>query len=428
MVTALVAALLAGLVPSLVGSVSAADAVGTEPGGQVDDDADELTLPRFRVSGTLADGVEIDMGLDVEDLGIWPEHPGVVPVEVPSGGEFAASLIDGSSTNDHLWFFAAGAAGDYQLTLTDTVIDLSRTYIPTANGSSLSGAPRGAFLDPMALSSCSTDPPVSNPEITGRANQRFLAGNPGKKKCGTDWGNDFTLTSHEVKRDFGRGTKDSLALVAIDHESAVFLDTDEDADAMLALRGIGDGFVGTLAEGPDGSFPKEQASSFLGPRLKGKELVSWAKKVTEPSQTCAWKSTFKLGKKSQRALTDFWPRFFAVATGASGAQGEIRTLLNEDQFRVDIDRASGESETLVESPIVADGPFYFFTPDNWEVLVKVLDGCAFNGHFWIFAAAATDVEYTLTVTDTQAGAMTYADPLGQNAPAVVDTQAFAGCS
>ncbi len=74
------------------------------------------------------------------------------------------------------------------------------------------------------------------------------------------------------------------------------------------------------------------------------------------------------------------------------------------------------------------GLFWFFEPDNWELLIKVLDGCNYSGHHWVFAAAATDVEYTLTVTDTASGATrTYGNELGNPAPAVVDTQAFATC-
>ncbi|NQV05423.1 hypothetical protein HQ535_02650 [bacterium] len=77
---------------------------------------------------------------------------------------------------------------------------------------------------------------------------------------------------------------------------------------------------------------------------------------------------------------------------------------------------------------LGDGLFYFFDPDNAEMLVKVLDGCDFNGHFWVFAAAATDIEYTLTVTDTQTDeSRTYGNALGSPAPAVVDTVAFASC-
>ena len=74
------------------------------------------------------------------------------------------------------------------------------------------------------------------------------------------------------------------------------------------------------------------------------------------------------------------------------------------------------------------GLFFFSDADNWELLVKVLDGCGFNGHFWVFAAATTNVEYTLTVTDTQSGSVNeFHNPLGQASPAILDTSAFATC-
>ena len=49
------------------------------------------------------------------------------------------------------------------------------------------------------------------------------------------------------------------------------------------------------------------------------------------------------------------------------------------------------------------GYFWFFTPDNVEVVVKVLDGCGFNNRFWVFAGGLTNVEVELTVTDTTTG-------------------------
>ncbi|MEE8522333.1 MAG: hypothetical protein V3T72_00245, partial [Thermoanaerobaculia bacterium] len=74
------------------------------------------------------------------------------------------------------------------------------------------------------------------------------------------------------------------------------------------------------------------------------------------------------------------------------------------------------------------GLFWFFDPDNWEMMIKVLDGCGFNDHFWVFASATTNVEYTLRVTDTQTGVMKeYFNPLGNAAPAITDTGAFATC-
>jgi hypothetical protein len=47
-----------------------------------------------------------------------------------------------------------------------------------------------------------------------------------------------------------------------------------------------------------------------------------------------------------------------------------------------------------------------------------------NGHFWLFYGALSDVQYTLTVTDTSSGAVrTYTNPAGQFA-SVADTAAF----
>ncbi len=76
------------------------------------------------------------------------------------------------------------------------------------------------------------------------------------------------------------------------------------------------------------------------------------------------------------------------------------------------------------------GLFYFFSENNIEMLVKVLDGCDIPGFdtYWVFFAATTNVEFTLTVTDTLANVVkTYTNPLGQPANAVTDTGAFATC-
>lgn len=88
---------------------------------------------------------------------------------------------------------------------------------------------------------------------------------------------------------------------------------------------------------------------------------------------------------------------------------------------------SGHGKTVPLATETA-GLFWFFQPDNWEIQVKVIDGCAFNQRYWVFAAATTDVAYTLTVTDTASGAeMNYENALGTSAAAITDTDAFATC-
>ena len=74
------------------------------------------------------------------------------------------------------------------------------------------------------------------------------------------------------------------------------------------------------------------------------------------------------------------------------------------------------------------GLLYFFDPVVWEILVKVIDGCSENDRFWVFAAATTNVEYELTVTDSYTGRVqTYENNLGAAAVSVNDIEAFATC-
>ncbi len=83
---------------------------------------------------------------------------------------------------------------------------------------------------------------------------------------------------------------------------------------------------------------------------------------------------------------------------------------------------AGEAHAV---PLTADtGAFWFFGPSNIELMVKVLDGRALNGHFWVFSGALTDVEYTITVTDTETHqSKSYHNPAHQLASRA-DTEAF----
>ena len=75
------------------------------------------------------------------------------------------------------------------------------------------------------------------------------------------------------------------------------------------------------------------------------------------------------------------------------------------------------------------GLFTFFSADNWEVLIKVLDGCAVNGHVWVYGASTTDLGYVIRVTDTVTGTVKeYRNEPGLPAPAITDTTAFQACA
>ena len=87
----------------------------------------------------------------------------------------------------------------------------------------------------------------------------------------------------------------------------------------------------------------------------------------------------------------------------------------------------GQAHT-VASDNPGSGIFWFFTPDNWEVMVKVLDGCSLNDRFWFFSAATTNLFYRVEVIDLRNGGQKiYFNYPGPPAPAVTDTSAFATC-
>jgi hypothetical protein len=68
--------------------------------------------------------------------------------------------------------------------------------------------------------------------------------------------------------------------------------------------------------------------------------------------------------------------------------------------------------------------FWFFSANNVELVVKVVDGRPFNGHWWVFYGALSDVEYTITITDQGTGQQkVYFNPSGTMA-SVADTAAF----
>ncbi|HYU30815.1 MAG TPA: hypothetical protein VEW48_01510 [Thermoanaerobaculia bacterium] len=74
------------------------------------------------------------------------------------------------------------------------------------------------------------------------------------------------------------------------------------------------------------------------------------------------------------------------------------------------------------------GYLWFFDPANVEAVVKVLDGCALNDRFWVFAGGLTNVRTVITVTDKlKNNTKIYVNPQGRAFKPVQDTNAFATC-
>lgn len=91
-------------------------------------------------------------------------------------------------------------------------------------------------------------------------------------------------------------------------------------------------------------------------------------------------------------------------TRAGRIQNPENLELLAKRFQVKIDwrnPRNGSSGSGIATPYTDNsGFFWFFRPSNIEVLVKILNGKAINGHFWVFHGPMTDLEYAITVTDT----------------------------
>lgn len=120
---------------------------------------------------------------------------------------------------------------------------------------------------------------------------------------------------------------------------------------------------------------------------------------------------------------------------AGSCEPDNETLcLQDSRYEATVDWWIGDDRTgagtVVHAGTNDSGLFRFFPPGtNWEILIKVLDGCAANGHMWVFGASATTLGYTVRVADTVTGAArNYTKEAGQPTSAITDARAFPlGC-
>ncbi len=122
-------------------------------------------------------------------------------------------------------------------------------------------------------------------------------------------------------------------------------------------------------------------------------------------------------------------QFLNGGTGSCVTAGTV-LCLNNGRFRVTAGwqspTASGNG-TAVQ--LTTDtGYFWFFNSANVEMVIKVLNACALNSKYWVFAGGLTNVLVTVTVTDTQTGAVqTYINPQSTAFQPIQDTSAFSTC-
>jgi ELWxxDGT repeat protein len=102
------------------------------------------------------------------------------------------------------------------------------------------------------------------------------------------------------------------------------------------------------------------------------------------------------------------------------------TLCLAGRFAITVDwkDAGGQGPGHAVNRSSETGLFWFFDPDNPELLVKMLNAGALNGSYWLFAAGLSDVDYRLTVRDVLSGRTRTYHNAGGHLCGLADTAAF----
>lgn len=101
----------------------------------------------------------------------------------------------------------------------------------------------------------------------------------------------------------------------------------------------------------------------------------------------------------------------ALAQEGPGAcePGADRLCLHDGRFSVEVEFTDPNVNERKAGKVVSSlttketGFFWFFSPTNVELAAKVLDGRALTGKYWFLYGGLSDVEYTITLTDTVTG-------------------------
>jgi plastocyanin len=145
---------------------------------------------------------------------------------------------------------------------------------------------------------------------------------------------------------------------------------------------------------------------------------------------------YRLRAEGAGELSEYSDIVAAATDGAIGpcaASGQV-LCLGGGRFEAKAAFRGADDEPLrsavrSEAPAaLRTGLLAFGNADDPELMLKVVEGCATNDHFWVELAAVTDFELEVAVRDTQTGrTWVFFNPAGRAAGVVRDLDAFGTC-
>ena len=156
-------------------------------------------------------------------------------------------------------------------------------------------------------------------------------------------------------------------------------------------RGVTTGPGGTIMQAGGGNLSRFSSSARLHGRVIGNAETSDAARALRYTIPDATRYAPTVVPEAQEDPEDY------------GCQPNSNAAcLNNWRFYVwGYSYTAGHNARKVETYGLGDSAalFYFFDSANPELLVKVVNGCWLNDHWWVFGSAATDLEYRIMVGD-----------------------------
>ena len=411
-------------------------------------------------------------GVEVGDFfgGEW--HGRVVPAGTdgvaifyfsdPDSWDLLVKVVDGCAINGHYWVLAA-AASDLEFDLTvyyraPGAFWGGHVYAGRRGGRSVvhREAFPGACATPLSPTVEKQSPTVEN-----------LTATAGDAEVGLTWnvklGEAVTgmqvrwKASADLPFDDAADAWTDLRAGARDFKVAGLTNEMEYAFAVRAVQTSGAG-PATVARatprGPPGtsirldiSCDEDLCRTLTGTRVSffhagADNVMEWdwdfgdgaTSSLMSPTHTCSTPGFFTVTLTvSDGTSSDSATRTVLVESAVPDGSclfDQETACLQDSRFEVKANWWTGGSRSgsgrVVYAGTNDSGLFRFFDPLNWEILIKVLDGCGINGRVWVLGASTTDLGYRIQVTDTVTGeSRSYVNEPGQAAPAVLDTEAFA---
>ena len=175
--------------------------------------------------------------------------------------------------------------------------------------------------------------------------------------------------------------------------------------------------LGLDRDGPGGGRPRVRARA-----TSGSQWISWQAHPTSGAAVKTFGIRLGVGHGGSTPDPDPDP------PPTTGCVPTTTALQFDGGYKVSMCyRTPAGEEGQAKSGVWASGQsgiLWFFDRGNAEVLVKVLDGCANNGHRWVFVAPVTTLEFNLWVTGPNGDRWPLSNQQGVTAATKSDTSAF----